>query len=117
MEYRIRARLSWLRFLGFDPGAATPDANATRRFREKLREVGALDTLLADVGNQLRERGCLAMGGHIVEATLWWPRPGNATPGLRRMRARQAEGPALTRSGLTSLPGQPGRRLPMPAGH
>ena len=70
MEYRIRARLSWLRFLGFDPGAATPDANATRRFREKLREVGALDTLLADVGNQLRENGYLAMGGHIADATL-----------------------------------------------
>ena len=117
MEYRIRARLSWLRFLGFDPGAATPDANATRRFREKLREVGALDTLLADVGNQLRERGCLAMGGHIVEATLWWPRPGNATPGLRRMRARQAR---RTRPDEIR-PDKPTRAArkaaPMPAGH
>ena len=27
MEYLIRDRLSWLRFLGFDLGAATPDAN------------------------------------------------------------------------------------------
>ena len=29
MEYLIRDRLSWLRFLGFDLGAATPDANTT----------------------------------------------------------------------------------------
>lgn len=32
MEYLIRDRLSWLRFLGFDLGAATPDANTIRLF-------------------------------------------------------------------------------------
>lgn len=31
MEYLIRDRLSWLRFLGFDLGAATLDANTTAR--------------------------------------------------------------------------------------
>ena len=36
MEYLIRDRLSWLRFLGFDLGAPTPDANTIRLFREKL---------------------------------------------------------------------------------
>lgn len=41
MEYLIRSRLSWLRFLGFDLGAATPDANTIRLFREKLAEAGA----------------------------------------------------------------------------
>ena len=30
MEYLIRDRLSWLRFLGFDLGAPTPDANTKR---------------------------------------------------------------------------------------
>uniref|UniRef100_UPI00053C040D transposase n=1 Tax=Sphingomonas sp. 37zxx TaxID=1550073 RepID=UPI00053C040D len=43
MEYLIRDRLSWLRFLGFDLGAPTPDANTIRLFREKLTEAGALD--------------------------------------------------------------------------
>ena len=33
MEYLIRDRLSWLRFLGFDLGAATPDANTIPMFR------------------------------------------------------------------------------------
>lgn len=70
MEYLIRDRLSWLRFLGFDLGVATPDDNTIRLFREKLAEAGALDTLFADFDRQLKERGYLAMGGQIVDATL-----------------------------------------------
>jgi transposase, IS5 family len=70
MEYLIRDRLSWLRFLGFDLGAATPDANTIRLFREKLTEAGALDVLFADFDRQLKERGYLAMGGQIIDATL-----------------------------------------------
>ena len=70
MEYLVRDRLSWLRFLGFDLGAATPDANTIRLFREKLTEAGALDRLFADFDRQLKERGYLAMGGQIVDATL-----------------------------------------------
>ena len=30
MEFLIRDRLSWLRFLGFDLGAPTPDENTIR---------------------------------------------------------------------------------------
>jgi len=70
MEYLIRDRLSWLRFLGFDLGAATPDANTIRLFREKLTEAGALDAVFTDFNRQLKERGYLAMGGQIVDATL-----------------------------------------------
>ena len=70
MEYLIRDRLSWLRFLGFDLGAPTPDANTIRLFREKLTKAGALDALFADFDCQLKERGYLAMGGQIVDATL-----------------------------------------------
>jgi len=70
MEYLIRDRLSWLRFLGFDLGAATPDANTIRLFREKLTEAGALDAVFTDFDRQLKERGYLAVGGQIVDATL-----------------------------------------------
>lgn len=70
MEYLIRDRLIWLRFLGFDLGAATPDANTIRMFRERLTQGGALDMLFADFDRQLRERGYLPMGGQIVDATL-----------------------------------------------
>ena len=70
MEYLIRDRLSWLRFLGFDLGAATPDTNTIRLFREKLTEAGALDRLFTDFDRQLKEQGYLPMGGQIVDATL-----------------------------------------------
>ncbi|WP_202951372.1 transposase, partial [Sphingobium bisphenolivorans] len=57
MEYLIRDRLSWLRFLGFDLGAPTPDANTIRLFRQKLTEAGALDTVLAAQGTRLSRHG------------------------------------------------------------
>jgi IS5 family transposase len=70
MEYLIRDRLSWLRFLDFDLGAPTPDANTIRLFRERLTQAGALDALFAAFDRQLKERGYLPMGGQIVDATL-----------------------------------------------
>jgi len=70
MEFLVRDRLSWLRFLGFDLGAPTPDANTIRLFRERLTNAGALDALFADFDRQLKERGYLPMGGQIVDATL-----------------------------------------------
>ena len=70
MEWLIRDRLSWLRFLGFDLGAATPDANTIRMFRERLTNAGALDRVFTDFDRQLKARGYLPMGGQIVDATL-----------------------------------------------
>lgn len=70
MEFLIRDRLSWLRFLGFDLGAPTPDENTIRLFREKLTRAGAIDALFAAFDQQLRDRGYLPMGGQIVDATL-----------------------------------------------
>jgi len=70
MEFLIRDRLSWLRFLGFDLGAVTPDEHTIRLFREKLMRAGALDALFAAFDRQLRTRGYLPMGGQIVDATL-----------------------------------------------
>lgn len=70
MEFLIRDRLSWLRFLGFDLGAPTPDENTIRLFREKLTRAGAIDALFVAFDRQLRDRGYLPMGGQIVDATL-----------------------------------------------
>ena len=39
MEFMIRDRLSWMRFLGFDLGGPTPDENTIRLFRDKLTET------------------------------------------------------------------------------
>lgn len=70
MEFLIRDRLSWLRFLGFDLGAPTPDENTIRLFREKLTRAGAIDALFVAFDRQLPDRGYLPMGGQIVDATL-----------------------------------------------
>lgn len=70
MEYLIRDRLSWLRFLGFDLGAPTPDANTIRHFRERLTEAKSIAVLFDAFDNRLRSNGYLAMGGQIVDATL-----------------------------------------------
>ena len=56
--------------MGLNLGAATPDANTIRLFRERLTQAGALDALFADFDRQLKERGYLPMGGQIVDATL-----------------------------------------------
>ena len=63
MEYLTRDRLSWLRFLGFDLGAPTPDANTIRLFREMLTVGGAMQVLFDAFDNRLRSNGYLAMGG------------------------------------------------------
>lgn len=102
MEYLIRDRLSWMRFLGFDLGAPTPDANTIRLFREKLTEAGALDVLFAGFDRQLRERGHLAMGGQIVDATL---------VAARKQRNTEAEKAAIKEGKAASeiWPDQPAR--------
>jgi IS5 family transposase len=88
MEFLIRDRLSWLRFLGFDLGAATPDENTIRLFREKLTCAGAIDALFVAFDRQLRDRGYLPMGGQIVDATLVAaPKQRNTAPEKEAIKA------------------------------
>lgn len=70
MEFLIRDRLSWLRFLGFELGQPTPDENTIRSFRERLTKAGAIRRLFEAFDQQLCRAGYLARGGQIVDATL-----------------------------------------------
>lgn len=70
MEYLIRDRLSLLRFMAFDLGGPTPNANRIRMFRERLTKTKAITLLFEAFDNRLRSNGYLAMGGQIVDATL-----------------------------------------------
>lgn len=112
MEFLIRDRLSWLRFLGFDLGALTPDENTIRLFRERLTAAGALDTLFADFDRQLRERATCRWEDKSW-TRRWWQRPSSATPQPRRQRSRRVSRPV--RYGRTSRPVRR-RRTPMRAG-
>ncbi len=70
MEFLIRDRLSWLRFLGFQIGGATPDQKTIWLYREKLTQTGAFKALFVAFEEQLRDRGFKPGGGQIVDATL-----------------------------------------------
>ncbi len=70
MEFMIRDRLSWMRFLGFDPGAPTPDENTIRHFRNRLTETGALKRVMKAFDWQLQKKGYIPMAGQIVDASL-----------------------------------------------
>ena len=70
MEFMIRDRLSWMRFLGFELGGATPDENTIRHFRNRLVETGTLKRVMKAFDWQLKKKGYIAMSGQIVDASL-----------------------------------------------
>jgi len=69
-EYQLRDRLSFMRFVGLALHEAVPDAKTIWLFREQLTRAGALTRLFERFDAMLRERGYLAMGGQIVDATV-----------------------------------------------
>lgn len=62
MEFLIHDRLSWLRFVGFELGAPTPDRNTIGTFGERLTKAGGANDLFLTFERALREAGLLAMG-------------------------------------------------------
>ena len=66
----IRDRLSWMRFLGFDLGAPTPDEHTIRHFRNRLTETGTLKRVMKAFDWQLHKKGYIPMSGQIVDASL-----------------------------------------------
>lgn len=70
MEFMIRDRLSWLRFLGLSLGDRTPDENTIRHFRNRLTETGTLKRVMKAFDWQLPKKGYIPMSGQIVDASL-----------------------------------------------
>lgn len=70
IEYQIRDRLSFMRFL--DPGIEdrVPDAKTVWLYREKLARAGKVKTLFDRFDACLRDNGYLATGGQIVDASI-----------------------------------------------
>src|SRR5579875_2155635 len=69
-EYQLRDRLSFMRFAGMALHDPVPDAKTIWLYREQLTRAGALVRAFERFDAALRERGYLAMGGQIVDATL-----------------------------------------------
>lgn len=70
MEFMIRDRLSWMRFLDFELGCPTPDENTIRHFRNRLTETGTLKRVMKAFDWQLQKKGYIPMSGQIVDASL-----------------------------------------------
>ena len=69
-EFQIKDRLSFQRFLGLGLDGAVPDATTVWLFRERLVKANAIDKLFARFDAALTDRGYLAMGGQIIDATV-----------------------------------------------
>ena len=70
MEYQLRDRLSFMRFVGLGLEDAVPDAKTLWLYREALAKAGAVEGLFNLFDGHLKARGYLAMGGQIIDATI-----------------------------------------------
>ena len=69
-EYQLRDRLSFMRFVGLALHDPVPDAKTIWLYREQLTRTGTLARLFERFDRLLHDRGYLAMGGQIVDATV-----------------------------------------------
>ena len=70
IEFQIRDRLSFMRFLDLSVEDPVPDAKTVWAYREKLVEAGKMKALFDRFDGYLRDKGYLAMGGHMVDASI-----------------------------------------------
>lgn len=70
LEFQIRDRYSFCRFLGLNPEDQVPDAKTFWLFREQLTGKKLIKPLFEDFNLQLEEKGFKARKGQIVDASL-----------------------------------------------
>lgn len=123
IEYQVRDRLSFMRFLGLGLGDRVPDAKTVWLYREALAQAGKVEEVFALFDGHLARRGYIARGGQILDGE-------RVTPPVRVTRERSCRCRATTtnarktwrsrrarrqRAGQTSLPSG-ARKMLMPAG-
>jgi len=70
LEYQIRDRLSFMRFLGLALDSRIPDAKTIWLFREQLGELGLEKKLFEKFDQFLRDSGFTAKKGQIIDASI-----------------------------------------------
>jgi len=70
LEFQIRDRLSFMRFLGLSLGDTVPDAKTIWLFREQLTEAELIKTVFERFDGFLRDHGFTAKKGQIVDASI-----------------------------------------------
>ena len=70
IEYQIRDRLSFMRFLGLQMEDRVPDAKTVWLFRERLKELKLIDVLFTRFHEHLAAQGYAARAGQMIDATF-----------------------------------------------
>lgn len=70
IEYQIRDRLSFMRFLGLQLESRVPDAKTVWLFREHLKSHQLVEVLFASFHDQLAAKGYVARKGQMIDATF-----------------------------------------------
>ncbi|HEY8096530.1 MAG TPA: IS5 family transposase [Methylobacter sp.] len=70
IEYQIRDRLSFMRFLGLQLEDRVPDAKTVWLFRERIKHAGLIDVLFTRFHEQLAAQGYVACAGQMIDATF-----------------------------------------------
>ena len=70
VEYPIRDRLSFMRFLDLEMSDGVPDGTTVWRFRERLTELELTKPLFDRFGDHLTQAGLEARQGQIIDASI-----------------------------------------------
>jgi IS5 family transposase len=70
LEYQIKDRLSFMRFLGLELADDVPDAKTIWLFREQLKSAGLVKELFKEFDRYLTRQGFNARKGQIIDATI-----------------------------------------------
>jgi Transposase domain (DUF772) len=111
IEYQVRDRLSFTRFVGLGFENGIPDGTTLWLFREKLAKAGLIDKLFGRFGRHLEAKGYIARGGRWSMRRSCRCRD-SATAETRTSRSRLAPRPRTGRS----VRRRTGRRTRMRAG-
>lgn len=88
IEYQIRDRLSFMRFLDLQLADRVPDAKTVWLFRERLKHLGLVEILFERFHEQLARRGYQAKTGQMIDATfIEAPRQRNSREDNARIKA------------------------------
>ena len=66
IEYQVRDRLSFMRFLGLGLGDPVPDAKTVWLYREALAKAGMVEVLFKQFDGHLARQGYIARRGQIL---------------------------------------------------
>ena len=70
IEYQVRDRLSFMRFLGLGLEDCVPDAKTVWLYREALAQAGMVEALFKQFDGYLARQGYISRGGQILDASI-----------------------------------------------